>query len=161
MKKFAFSLQTVLDLKRRREEALLEELAKRVRAAGAAEEALKELRAERRRAQGQLRECLRGRVEVERVRTVKEYVSGLDGKIEQQRRVVQRRTEEVKSCRQQVVAAARERQTLDKLRERQWEAHQKEFRREEQAFLDELATQGYARQEKGDDENVRLAGPVG
>ncbi len=150
MKKFVFSLDAVLDLKRRREEVLLEELAKRVRAATAAEEVLKGLRVERRRAQGELRQLLRGRVEVDRVRETQEYVSGLDGRIELQARELHRRNEEVKACRRQVVAAAQERKTLERLRERQWEAYQKEYRREEQAFLDEVATQEYARQEKAD-----------
>lgn len=148
MKKFVFTLESVLDLKRRREEALLEELAKKVRAAALAEEALKGLRAERRRAQDEVRELLKGKVELDRVCRGRDYVAGLDERIEAQKLVVQRRQGEVKTCRQQVVVAAQERKTLEKLRERQWEAYQKEYRREEQAFLDEVATQGYARQEK-------------
>ncbi|MDI6870350.1 MAG: flagellar export protein FliJ [Bacillota bacterium] len=148
MKRFVFSLQTVLELKRRREEALLEELAKRTRAAAAAEERLKELRAERRRAQGELRQLLRGRLEVERVRSAQDYLAGLDERIERQRVEVRRRNEEVKACRQQVVAASQERKAFEKLRERQWEAYQKEYQRQEQVFLDEIATQEYARQER-------------
>lgn len=162
MRKFAFSLESVLDLKRRREEALLEELAKRVRSANAAEEALKELREQRRRAQAEWRKLLRGRIEVEKVRSAQDYVAWLDGRIERQRTVVQRLQDEVRLCRQQVVAASQERKALERLRERQWEAHQREYRREEQAFLDELATQGYARQEKQEQAGgARSAGPVG
>jgi flagellar FliJ protein len=162
MKKFVFSLQSLLELKRHREEALLEELAKKVRAATIAEEALREFHGERRRAQNELRQLLRGRLEVERVRQGQDYLAGLDSRIEAQKLVVQRRHDEVKACRQQVVTAAQERKTLERLREGQREAYQKEFRREEQAFLDEVATQGFARQEKAEAEpGMRLAGPIG
>ncbi|MGE5552342.1 MAG: flagellar export protein FliJ [Betaproteobacteria bacterium] len=148
MKKFSFSLQAVLDLKRHREEALLEELAKRTRAVAAAEERLQELRRERRRAERELRQLLRGRLEVGQVRVAQDYLLGLDGRIEGQSQEVHRRREEVEACRGQVVAARQERKTFEKLRERQWEAYQKEYHRQEQSFLDELATQGYARQER-------------
>jgi flagellar FliJ protein len=148
MKRFAFPLQAVLEVKRRREEALLEELAKRTRAAAAAQDRLRELRAERRRAQGELRRLLQGWVEVEKVRSARGYVAAVDSRIEAQSREVQRRNEEVKACRQQVVAAAQERKTMEKLRERHWDAYRAEYYRQEQGLLDEVATQGYARRER-------------
>lgn len=154
MKKFVFALESVLELKRRREEALLEELAKRVRAVNAAAQVLTDLREERRRVQIELRELLRGRVEVCRVRESQDYLAGVDGRILQQQAVVRRLNEEVKACRQRVIAATQERKALEKLRERQWQTYRQESLREEQTFLDELATQGYARLD-------RVAEPAG
>lgn len=150
MKKFAFALEPVLEVKRRREEALLEELAKKARAAASAQAALEALRSERHRAQGELRRLLEGKVEVDQVLQGQGYLAGLNVRTETQKRVVRRRQDEVGACRQQVVAAAQERKTLEKLRTRQWEAYLAESRREEQAFLDELATQEYSRQDKAE-----------
>ncbi|MGE5507379.1 MAG: flagellar export protein FliJ [Chitinophagales bacterium] len=149
MKKFSFSLQTVLELKRHREEALLEELGRRQRAAAEAEAALAAMREKRRRAQRELRELLTGPLAVERVQEARDYLSGLDVELGRRAEQARARQEEVRECRQRVVAAARERKVLERLRDRQWEDYLQEFSRQEQAFLDELATQGYARQEQG------------
>lgn len=149
MKKFSFSLQTVLELKRRREEALLEELGRCQRAVAEAEAALASLRGERRRVQRELARLLTGQVVVTRVREARDYLVGLDGETARQVERVRRRREEVDDCRRRVVVAAQERKVLERLRDRQWDAYLEAFSRQEQAFLDEIATQGYARPEQG------------
>lgn len=146
MKKFAFELEPVLNLKRRREDSLLEELGRRQRALKAAEEGLQRLGAERRTAEQGLRALLVGRIDLEKVQAAREYLAGVDNRLAGQRREVERRSGEVQACRRELLAAQKERKTFEKLRERRWEVYQQDFRREEQAFLDELATQEYGRQ---------------
>ncbi|HHW15628.1 MAG TPA: flagellar export protein FliJ [Firmicutes bacterium] len=146
MRKFAFGLEPVLNLKRRREDSLLEELGRRQRALKAAEEALRGVAAERRQAEDDLRMLLLGRIDLGKVRAARQYLAAVERRLACQRRECERRAAEVQACRQDLVAAQKERKTFEKLRQRQWEAYQEDFRREEQSFLDELAAQEYGRQ---------------
>ncbi len=144
MSRFRFRLQTVLDIKRRREEQLAAELADLLARLLRERQVLDSLRRDREAAGAEMAR-LNGRLDIDDVRSRERYRARLEEAITQQIEAMQLIQEQIDACRIRLVEAARERQALDNLYERQKTAHRQEEARLEQAFLDEIATGRVAR----------------
>jgi flagellar FliJ protein len=139
MRRFRFSLETVLRVKRGREDRLqlefsgiLERRAGALRDLAALEKALAEMVSGQSRKSGEalesaliaIFEMSRG-AQIERIAAQHQRLLAIEFELEAKRI--------------ELVAASRERKVLEKLEEGQREAYLEKLNREEQAFLDELA----------------------
>src|SRR5579875_1460341 len=142
----AFRLQRVLDLRKRREEEALARLAAASQARAATEAALEALIAEERLQRDALAQRLAGgRVDPGEVRefgrVLDVYAQAIAGK----RAELQRRFEEEEQARAMLTAATIARKALDRARERHEERESAERQRQENSFLDEIASLRAAR----------------
>ncbi len=144
MSQFRFRLQTVLDIKRRREDQLAAELAELLARLLRERQLLDNMRRQR-DAAGEEMARRNGRLDLDQVRSQERYRERLEDAINQQVEAMQLIQEQIDACRARLVTASQERQALDNLYERQKNAHRQEEARLEQAFLDEIATNRVAR----------------
>ncbi len=139
MRRFRFSLETVLEVRKRREEACRLELA---RAQAARDRVLMELAALEHEA-GDLLER-QGESRARRVDLADEtwfrnrHASLLQG-ASKARVALEEREKELSARREETVKASRDRLVLERLEERQRREHAMEVAREEQGFLDDVA----------------------
>jgi flagellar protein FliJ len=141
-----FRLQSVLDLKQRLEDAQQQELATLAQQRLQAEEALR-LLAQQQRAQ---EEALAGRVRsgqlhADEVGAALAYIESVRVSITAQRDQTTALEQRIHDSRERLTELARERQVLEKLRERHLEAAAVQETRRDQRAADELVSQRYAR----------------
>jgi len=73
------------------------------------------------------------------------YISQLTKNIDDQNLCVREVTKKVNQKRNELIAAMKRRKTLEKLKERQWQAYEKKMLLNERKFMDEIASIRYAR----------------
>jgi flagellar FliJ protein len=144
MRRFKFTLETVLRVKRSREEkvqlefsAVLEKRALCLRGLASLEAGLAAMVESQSGLRGGTLEAA----------MIKIYEAGRTAQLEKlkwQRGALAEVEAELEAKRIELVAASRERKVLEKLEEGQFEAYLEKLNREEQAFLDELATHSSA-----------------
>lgn len=144
MRRFKFTLETVLRVKRSREEkiqlefsAILEKKALALRGLAHLERGLEEM------VQGQ-KEQRQGALNAAMIELFESSRLAQTEKIAWQKSALARVEDELEAKRLELVDASRERKVLEKLEEGQYEAYLEKFNREEQAFLDELAAHNSA-----------------
>jgi flagellar FliJ protein len=138
MRRFVFSLQKVLEYRQRLEEQAIRAFAEAQAQLMHEQAVLHKLLIER-------EECLRcshrrQHLSVELLAVEQTYLSALEERIEQQRQRVAEAEKVLEEKRQALIEAQRERKTLERLREKQYEEWRQEWLRTEQKALDELAT---------------------
>jgi flagellar protein FliJ len=148
MKKFRFKLETVLELRRRREEEIKLELGKKnseILAARkdltASAEALKEL---------QYSEKLK-RTEVKdagELRWAVAYRYKLKQDILRKARTLDDLGAQAAEIRKKIVRATQERRAIEIVRDHQYEAWRREYHAREQAFIDDVSQQGFIRRSR-------------
>lgn len=139
MRRFRFSLESVLKVRRQTEEARQRELA--------AQQALRDrlllelgrLESELSALTGSRLAGRRGRIDLAQEAWFLDRYRALHQAIRNQARRLARQEEEVEAARLRAVEAARERRVLEKLEESQFADWQQKLHSEEQGFLDELA----------------------
>jgi len=122
MKGFTFSLQAVLELRERVEEEKQQVLGQRQRELQAAQEELARLNSEFRRHSGILRDDHKSLASDE-LRAYYAHLEFLDRSITIQHGVVSQRRTAVERARADVIAAAKERKVIEKLKDRRFEEH--------------------------------------
>jgi flagellar FliJ protein len=137
MRRFVFSLQKVLEYRQRLEEQAIRAFAEAQAQLMHEQAVLHKLLIER-------EECLRRshrrqHLSVELLAVEQTYLSALEERIEQQRQRVAEAEKVLEEKRQALIGAQRERKTLERLREKQYEEWRQEWLRTEQKALDELA----------------------
>jgi flagellar FliJ protein len=137
MRRFVFSLQKVLEYRQRLEEQAIRAFAEAQAQLMHEQAVLHKLLIER-------EECLRRshrrqHLSVELLAVEQTYLSALEERIEQQRQRVAEAEKVLEEKRQALIEAQRERKTLERLREKQYEEWRQEWLRTEQKALDELA----------------------
>ena len=143
MKKFAFKLQTALDLKLKAEDRKKEEL---VTATGIYQEnlcKLAELKARLNEIQGVLRGKQERNVDVFEIGWYQDYIPVLNEHIEQQCLYTEESRLDMETIRFELIELMKERKILEKLRDRNYKEYMREFLREEQKQIDEMATTGF------------------
>jgi flagellar FliJ protein len=138
LRRFKFSLDAVLRVRRSREEklqleysAILEKRAASLRRIAGFERKLEEMVQGEGRPQGRQNAGMIELYELARVALIEDAT--------RERGLLLAIEDELESKRLELVAASRERKVLEKLEEGQKEAYLEKLNREEQAFLDELA----------------------
>jgi len=139
MKRFAFRLQRVLDVKNTIEEvkrrdflAADNEYRKKI-------DELKENYLELSRYQDQLKTKSREEISTQVLNLYYSYFNVLAGRIEYQKKLIELARQEMEKKREHLIAAVKERKILEKLKEKQFGQYQKEFGAEEQKMLDEVS----------------------
>jgi flagellar protein FliJ len=135
-KKFSFTLQPVLDHRKRIEDQKQQTLATRQRAWEEARRELDRLNDEFRANSRELRERHR-ELEVEELRLRYAHLQFLDRSIDAQIKVVAERQVALDRARKDLIAASKNRKVVDKLKERKRDAHTAEELRLEQIELDD------------------------
>jgi flagellar FliJ protein len=140
LSRFQFRFQTVLNIRNRREEQLQIELAQARQRLAHEQGVMDRLAATR---EGAMREALAGRsgkVDPDEIGARERYLFALEEKIAAQRHALAMLEREVDRKLQETIRAAQETQVMEKLREQYAKAHRSAELREEQKFLDELAS---------------------
>ncbi|NMA34211.1 MAG: flagellar export protein FliJ [Clostridiaceae bacterium] len=149
MAKFIFKLQSVLNLRKQKEDSIKNELANATRKLEAEKRKLSEL-------ETMLEDTVREFNEKTKKTTVheliefNEYLSLLNSRIKTQKENVNNAAQYVDKVREELVKAVKERKILEKLRERQFEEFLLEQKKLEQKTNDEIVSYNYNENGSGD-----------
>lgn len=145
MRKFQFRLRPVLERAQRREQQRQLELAHLQSELSSQRNLLRALRDERSLWLCQLLECQQRSFEIEEMRRRRAHLDSLAEAIHEQRSVVTSLHQQVEESQAAVIAAMRERQMLENLRDKQQVEHVRAAHRLETKLLDDLATPRFGR----------------
>ncbi len=143
MKKFVFKLQTALDLKLKAEEIKKEEL---VTVTGIYKESCRVLESLKTRL-AEIQDMVRGKqgeqLDVTEIKRCQEYIPVLNEHISQQALVTENHRTVMEQVRGELIQIMKDRKVLEKLKTRHYQEYMREFLREEQKQIDEMATTGF------------------
>ncbi len=143
MKKFAFDLQGVLEIKEKLEGQARVDFGV-ARAKLTAEEEKKELLIQQRNGyEEKLKDTMTGRLDVLEVNRLRSAVSVMSERIRVQDTTVKRAERQLESARIKLNRVVQERKTIEKLREKKFEEYMKETDAEERKLVDELVSYRY------------------
>lgn len=140
MKEFKFRLESVLNIKEQEEKAIQKELAKLQNKYHKVERELDNQKSEKKRWQSEIEESEKEIINLDFALKSRNYIKYLNGQIEELLLELKHWEEKINDCRQRLLAKSKEKKTLVKLKEKQYEQYWQEFLKEEQQFNDELAT---------------------
>jgi flagellar export protein FliJ len=133
-----FSLQSVLDYRHSRVEALEIELGNAMQAHQRALTYLEALTDSQARIYFQMGECQQGDIDLFLIYRLQASLKLINERLVKQQAVVDELAEEVRIKRQQLIAARQDEQSLEKLREREQERHQMELAQMENRAQDDI-----------------------
>lgn len=140
MKKFFFSLDTVLSYKEQILENLRSEHARILGKIRACEKDIDELETERTVCARELAESrLRG-ITISKIRTYENYLEALRLRIKRKREVLAELHRQEERKREEVVEAKKETSSIEKLKERKLEEYNKQVMKEEEQFIEEFVS---------------------
>lgn len=149
MAKFKFKLETVLKVKLRVEELRQKELRVAEIQRDQARRQLLQRQAEVTQALDNFREDLMRHIDVREAVNYDRFLRWLNKQVELAAAHLEQCERQVAEARDKLIEAAKERQILDKLKEKAYEEYKLEELRLENKFLDELGTGGFIRQGNG------------
>ena len=149
MKKFRYTLESVLQVKCRLEEMALAALAECQGRVIAAQGILNNMLEEKARHLQAILTAQRGPLNLDELLLNQSYLEGLNQRISQQKDKIVVLAEALEAQRQVVVQAQQERKTLEILRDKQLHSYYKAVYREEQIVLDEVAGNRHRRLGRG------------
>ncbi len=138
MKKFAFRLESVLNLKTQMEDNAKNNLARATKELENQKEYLKDLRNVNNKSMNSLTEEVDEGIPVYRVQIYNNYLSLMKEKIANQKEKVNVAERNVDKNREHLIKAMQERKVLDKLKEKKYDEYAKDQLKEEQLGIDEL-----------------------
>ena len=140
MKKFVFSLQGVLDIKRKLEgQAKVNFGVARARL-NAEEEKRDAIAARRDGYRDELSAAMSGRLDVTKIKRCEDAIDVLEESLAAQEMAVNRAEKQVELMRNRLNAVVMERKTIEKLREKKFAEYMKEYDAEERKAIDELTS---------------------
>jgi flagellar FliJ protein len=142
---FRFRLETILTQRRHVEEASQKELADARQELGAAQAVLREAKNTRSQCMRDMHRKQRDRFRADDMLLYYPYLERLKQAIELNMKRVAAAERKVAQKRQALLEAVKKRKILDKLKEKQFQAHLKAEAGREQRFADESASQQHAR----------------
>lgn len=143
MKPFLFKLQTALDIKLKEEDIQKEEL---YQATKVYKQNLRMLTGLKNRLV-EIQDILRGKqvknIDVLEIKNCQDYIPVLNERIKQQEEKTEDSRLEMEQVRSKLLEIMKKRKILEKLKNRHYDEYMREFLREEQKQIDEMATVGY------------------
>ncbi|MCD6574086.1 flagellar export protein FliJ [Candidatus Aerophobetes bacterium] len=140
MKKFSFSLQFLLDNRKRREDILKRKLAQIIAREKREREILKMLEERMIFYQNRLKEEeMKKRLKVALAILYYAYIEKLNGQVTEQKERIKQVSIEKEKLRGELIRVSRERRLLERLREKRWEEFVELTSRAQQKFIDEGA----------------------
>jgi flagellar FliJ protein len=149
MAKFKFKLETVLKVKIRVEDLRKRELRLAEIQRDQAHKQLLLRQAEVTQTLDNFREDLKRRIDVRQAVNYERFLRWLNKQVELAAAHLEQCQRQVAEARNKLIEAAKERQILEKLKEKEYEAYKREEQRLEDQFLDELGTGNFIRQGHG------------
>lgn len=152
-KRFIFRLQTVLEVKIKREEEEKKKLADLIAWQREEERILAELvyREQSTRASLKAKQAAGQFIEIDELKRISNFLKKVAKDIEAQKEKLEEIARRIEEQRAELLKAVQEKKTLEMLREQHYEEWRNEVEAEEAKFLDELATLKYARDGYGDE----------
>ena len=157
MKAFQFPLQTVLDVRKHREDTAQQRFVALQKQLNQAQRRLKQLRALLNNAEQTA--CVDD-VEVHALINFDCYQRRMTKRIHRQKTLCESLKAEVEEARRELMEACRDRQTLELLRENHHQEHRQEAAKLESQALDEAGTMGYNRQDDTFALRYRVSNPL-
>lgn len=151
-KKFVFRLQSVLEVKLRKEDEEKKKLADLIAWQREEEQILVDLQAKEAETRARLKNAqATGQwLEIDELKRISFFLKKVAKDIEAQKQKLIEIAQMIEAQRDALLEAVKERKTLEKLKERHHEEWLAEIEEEERKLLDELATLKYAREGYGD-----------
>ena len=140
MKKFAFSLQSVLDLQLKMEDQEKQAFREATMKLAEEEDLLRELIKQREGYENDLKEALSGVLDVLKVNSIKHSIDVMKSKIRTQMIAVHIAEKNVEAAKIRLTEAMVNRKTYEKMREKAFEEYKKEAEAEESKEIDELVS---------------------
>lgn len=138
MKKFFFSLDTVLSYKQQVLDSLKAEHARILMKVRECEDAIEKLEAEHRRCVLEFRECRMKGMKISDIHTYENYLDSLGVKIRKKYEELAKLREKEEAKRSEVVEAKKETSSIDKLKEKKFKEYEKAVQKEEEQFIEEF-----------------------
>ncbi|MDR5704205.1 MAG: flagellar FliJ family protein [Armatimonadota bacterium] len=149
MKRFQFPLQTLLDVRSRREELCAQRLAEAQRLVREQERLVQELRTIFAEGRLALRRALEEGAGVEEILLHLEHIQRLEVHLARAEACLLELKAKEEETRKEFLEARRARRVVERLRERRWASYLQEVHREEGKFLDEVAIAAKNRELEG------------
>lgn len=143
MKPFVFKLQTSLDVKLKHEEMQKEKLNEATQVYRNNLERLHRLKERLMEIQDILRGKQKETLDIIDIKNYQDYIPVIDERIREQENITEVSRKEMEENRHRLVEIMRERKVLEKLKAKHYQEYMKEWLREEQKQIDEMATIRY------------------
>lgn len=138
MKKFFFSLDTVLSYKQQVLDSLKAEHARILMKVRECEDAIEKLESEHRQCVLEFRECRVNGMKISDIHTYENYLEALGIKIRRKYEELAKLREKEEAKRNEVVEAKKETSSIDKLKEKKFKEYEKTVQKEEEQFIEEF-----------------------
>lgn len=138
MKKFFFSLDTVLNYKQQVLDSLKAEHARILMKVRECEDAIERLEEEHRQCVLEFRECRMNGMKISDIHTYENYLDALGIKIRRKYEELAKLKEKEEAKRSEVVEAKKETSSIDKLKEKKFKEYEKAVQKEEEQFIEEF-----------------------
>ena len=138
MKKFFFSLDTVLDYKEQMLDGLKAEHARILAKVRECEAAIERMEEEHHRCVLEFRECRMNGMKVSDIHTYENYLEALGVRIRKKYEELAKLKEKEEAKRNEVVEAKKETSSIDKLKEKKFKEYESEVQKEEERFIEEF-----------------------
>ncbi len=148
MKKFRFKLETVLNVKEKREEQLKHELMRLQALKIQQEQLLKEIKEKRSYISGEKSHNKENGVDIQSLIYYEQYLGVLLHQIDLTKKNIKDFEKKADDKREEVVEASREKKVFEKLKERQFDEFKRMIIYNEQKVLDEAAVSKFNRKEQ-------------
>jgi flagellar FliJ protein len=148
MKRFHFSLEALLDLRKRKEESIKLELAEKQRSIHEAGACMEELRLELTSMQQQQKSSRAHSSDIMAMRQTVSYRNSLKLSMLRTGQKIQTLRGEAEAIRQRLMRATQQRRMLEMMRERKEKQWRKEYLAQEQRFADDVSQQRYIRERR-------------
>lgn len=139
MKRFHFTLEPLLRVREQLEEARKRKLAESLSREEAARADLARVASEQGAATRQMRDAKTGRVNAQQLKVLNRYLAGLQQTRHAQENQLNKLQGEIAQRRDELIAAAQDRKSVETVRDNRLDDHRVETGREEQYQLDEAA----------------------
>ncbi|MEZ3488059.1 MAG: flagellar export protein FliJ [Lachnospiraceae bacterium] len=140
MKKFFFSLDTVLSYKEQVLDGLKAEHARILQKVRECEHAIEQLEQEHLRCAQEFRDNRFSGMKISDIHTYENYLEALGIKIRRKYEELEKLKEKEEAKRSEVVEAKKETSSIDKLKEKKFKEYEKAVQKEEEQFIDEFVT---------------------
>ena len=142
---YRFKLQALLNHRRHQEELCQKELAEAQRVLTDAQQKLRRIKKDRRENIQKLKARQKERHNISNILIFINYIDQLSRDMDAQRLKVGQASEDVTQKRDNLIAIMKKRQTLEKLKEKQWLEYQQKLMQAERKFNDEVAATRHIR----------------
>ncbi|WP_461205738.1 flagellar export protein FliJ [Clostridium sp. DL1XJH146] len=143
MKKFEYSLQSVLKYKEDKEDSVKEVFLKLNNKVKEQEEILESLNIQLEESCVQLHN--KTNLTTINLKNCYSYMYTLQDKVDKQEKLVKQYKEKLEEIRKKLIIAQKERKTIEVLKEKEYDSYKKEIEKEEQKLNDELGLYAYLR----------------